>query len=652
MSEREPLDRGAVLLALLAGIGAALWRMFLAPGSGWAPGGDAAGAWLSSVVQGDSPMVPILLVPPVHYVQAMLEPSLGADAAIGLRAVLGGLSTTLAAVLSARLAPASPKLAAGFAGLMAALLPASGALDLLVTTAALTTTLAVATALGWEAAVARKGLGAVLVAALCSALLLGATPGAAVEPSVVGLGPDLTAAFDASAAPAAVAVDQLPEGLAARQGRARLVASRRAGTALDDAQTERAWLQRGLERIGADPGRALGLVLWRAHHLLRTPELYGDITLSTAAAHTAFGPLAWRFRMYGALGIVGLLAVPLAGGRRRGIPVLVVAGLLLLGLSVLSASPQQGAPLLPLFAAGSGVAIAALSSALLERRYLVLVGLLVAVAGLRVLLAQPPESAWLPGPALAASGYVPAAPCAQHVLAPRAVRLEEERQRARDAVVRGDAAEALQRLRAAVDADPGFLAARADLAQLLLDQGKPSLARSLAEKVLEDDPCMDGAWATLGIARLRERDHRGAAHALERAVEIDPYVPAYEAALGTALLALGEDDRAVGLLESAVRWDPDLLPAHASLGRYRLEHGDAAGALPLLARASELAPDAIELQALHGLALIGTGDLAGARAILARAEAAGVGHHLAMQTLARGLEQAGGGGFQGFGGAP
>ncbi len=102
-------------------------------------------------------------------------------------------------------------------------------------------------------------------------------------------------------------------------------------------------------------------------------------------------------------------------------------------------------------------------------------------------------------------------------------------------------------LRAQVELNPANATARAQLAEVWLDRGKPRRAVPLLEQALERDPKSAELHYLLGLARLRAGDAKGALAPLSTALELEPKVRygAGYLAIGDTLTALGRVDEAI-----------------------------------------------------------------------------------------------------------
>jgi glycosyltransferase involved in cell wall biosynthesis len=86
----------------------------------------------------------------------------------------------------------------------------------------------------------------------------------------------------------------------------------------------------------------------------------------------------------------------------------------------------------------------------------------------------------------------------------------------------GGPQEAKKAYRLALSTRPDSPVASHNLAGLLSMQGALVESKSILEKILSRYPCLDRAWTTLGINKLRSGDLEGALDAFEIALKIDP----------------------------------------------------------------------------------------------------------------------------------
>ena len=188
----------------------------------------------------------------------------------------------------------------------------------------------------------------------------------------------------------------------------------------------------------------------------------------------------------------------------------------------------------------------------------------------------------------------------------------------------------------AIELDPNYAPSHAGLAmaygfQALLDLAPPRelwpRARSAAEKALELDPTLSGAYTTLGFVQASydwnwsgaERLYQQAlelnpgssdAHLgyamtslapvgrleealehLQKAIELDPLSPVVNMALGHLHLFRREDDRAVQQYRRAIEVDPTFHEGHVALGFFYLSRGQAEQAAAAFPEMPNTQPD-------------------------------------------------------------
>ncbi|MCA9535324.1 MAG: protein kinase [Myxococcales bacterium] len=134
---------------------------------------------------------------------------------------------------------------------------------------------------------------------------------------------------------------------------------------------------------------------------------------------------------------------------------------------------------------------------------------------------------------------------------------------------------ALRRERAAASrmaAAPGSANASAargvqDRARAATAAGNHAEATRLYEQLTRMTPSSAGAWYSLGVSRMRQRNGRGAAAALERATQLSPRNANYWATLGTARRNAGDAGGARAAFQQALRFDPNNATARRGLGQ-------------------------------------------------------------------------------------
>jgi protein O-GlcNAc transferase len=177
------------------------------------------------------------------------------------------------------------------------------------------------------------------------------------------------------------------------------------------------------------------------------------------------------------------------------------------------------------------------------------------------------------------------------------------------ALRRGETADAIDRLRRAVDAAPQRAVAHNDLGAALRLAGRLPEAAKALEQAVAAEPGYADAWNNLGLVRRAMGDFAAARGALERAIRLKPdFAPAFNA-LGVVLEALKDRAAALAAFEKALAIKPDYPEALTNFGLALLNHGDAAASLAPLQRAAHLAPAMAEAWLNLGLAQRGCGVL-------------------------------------------
>ena len=177
---------------------------------------------------------------------------------------------------------------------------------------------------------------------------------------------------------------------------------------------------------------------------------------------------------------------------------------------------------------------------------------------------------------------------------------------------RGNTDDAIADLRAAVDAAPDYVEARAVLAQLLTARGAAAdaaaLARSgLAQGLLAGSKRSASLWRVLGQAELARGDAVAAAAAFVEALarEADHAETHYNH--GVALQRQGDVEGAARAWQRALALDPNLEAAHYNLGVVFDRQGRSEAAVTAFTRALELAPERADAYKALGEALHAAG---------------------------------------------
>jgi adenylate cyclase len=145
--------------------------------------------------------------------------------------------------------------------------------------------------------------------------------------------------------------------------------------------------------------------------------------------------------------------------------------------------------------------------------------------------------------------------------------------------------------RRAIDLDPNFAAAHAQLAHAILrdawlyqTRGMAEVANEalpIAKKAISLDPSDAVARCSLGWVRFFQGDHDGALAEARHALTISPNYAAAHQCLGSTLVFSGQPREGIEGLRRAMRLDPDALQRHMQLsqiaiGLYFLREYDAA----------------------------------------------------------------------------
>ena len=405
------------------------------------------------------------------------------------------------------------------------------------------------------------------------------------------------------------------DGLATRS---RLVASVESDRWLTEREADQYWSGRALAHWAEDPVRYIGLTLRKAEQVLSWKEVQDNVDHDYLARRSAV--LSWIPPTYGVMVSLGLAGVALLARRRQHAPLLVLLITGIGGIALFFVVARYRVPLVPLWAACSGAAVAEAARRWRAGERGVVYRGAAAVAALCGLLTLPPTSAVWPWSWLVVDRAPPECLLDPHLL--RAPELESRYGAAFRLLVDGDLSAAEAGMREVWQADPQHYAAGVNLSYLLLQRGDAAGAARVASDVLKGDPCEEKAWMNLGNALLKQGQIPGGLGALHKAVEVDPYDPEMHAALGHAWLLAGNKTEARAALEFAVRWDPKGWKARALLARIALQERGMDEAARLLDEALALAPDQVDLYGMRGLAALGNGDLEGAAETLKRGEEA------------------------------
>lgn len=164
----------------------------------------------------------------------------------------------------------------------------------------------------------------------------------------------------------------------------------------------------------------------------------------------------------------------------------------------------------------------------------------------------------------------------------------------------GDMTAAVADFRAAIELDPAFLIAHANLGNALRLSGDLAGAKAEFDTIRRRDP--KNVLAAEGFAdlALAGGDREGAVRLLQEAADLDPVNPRYFAKAGKIELDAGRKDEGTKLLSRALELDPGYLPAFASLAAMHLASSDYVAAEKIYRDAADYAPEDADAQASHG----------------------------------------------------
>jgi len=192
-----------------------------------------------------------------------------------------------------------------------------------------------------------------------------------------------------------------------------------------------------------------------------------------------------------------------------------------------------------------------------------------------------------------------------------------------DRRTREDSDKAVDRLRRAVELDPEYAVAWAELARAYVGQAGGGFAprdesiaraREAAEKALALDPNLASAHAMLGYLQAGyDLDWRGADLRYRRALELDSGSSGILANAGMIARGLGRLDESVDRLRRAIARDPLQALLHANLAISLLYAGKLDEAEAACRLAIDLRPKAVSQKYLLGRILLAKGELEAAR---------------------------------------
>lgn len=162
----------------------------------------------------------------------------------------------------------------------------------------------------------------------------------------------------------------------------------------------------------------------------------------------------------------------------------------------------------------------------------------------------------------------------------------------------GDNAGAAQSLHRAIDLDPGFLAAMANLIAVDLASGDLPDARKIADRFIAIAPDSARALYSRGLVALRSGDSGTARADFSKLLRGDPQYAVAHYDLGVAESQLGHYAEALREFTAAVQISPAYARARFALGTVLLHNGDRTAAREAFDRAARDATDDSSLREL------------------------------------------------------
>jgi Flp pilus assembly protein TadD len=166
-----------------------------------------------------------------------------------------------------------------------------------------------------------------------------------------------------------------------------------------------------------------------------------------------------------------------------------------------------------------------------------------------------------------------ARPASTHVIGEDTVRAMYLNNRAAEALVAGDRA-AYWWARAAIEAEPGYVAPVNTLAVIYLRSDAPRQAEAALRHVLEREPDNVIALTNMVRAYVRLGQHADAEAMRARLAAIEPYPPFYFLDQGLAAIERGEYDKARALLNKELRRMPFHDEVHFAMALADLREGE------------------------------------------------------------------------------
>jgi tetratricopeptide (TPR) repeat protein/SAM-dependent methyltransferase len=183
----------------------------------------------------------------------------------------------------------------------------------------------------------------------------------------------------------------------------------------------------------------------------------------------------------------------------------------------------------------------------------------------------------------------------------------------------GQAAEAMARYDAAVQADPRCARAHLNRGNVLLASAKIDQARSAYQLAIDCDPHYAAAHYNLGNLNCRTGEYERALHNYQVALDIKPDFASAFVAMGNALDNLGRTSEAIESYQQALGINPGDAGIHFNVGLLAAAAGRHEQALDSLRRAIDIRPDYAAAHQAVGRVLASLGHLDAAEASLRHA---------------------------------
>lgn len=311
-------------------------------------------------------------------------------------------------------------------------------------------------------------------------------------------------------------------------------AEARQGRPLAPSEASRYWLQKGLDFVRTNPGKAALLYVKKALLVVSAFEVPDNFNYSFLKRYIPLlrFPL-FEFGLIGPLGLCGLFFA-WKGGRGKRISLLYLAILLYASTLILFfVVGRYRAPVIPLLFPFAAFAIGHLANEASQKRW---------------------KGVGLAGGLLVASFFL------------------------------------VNRVKV-IDTKPYEAVAHFNLGNALDAQGKPAQAEAEYRQAIELNPVYAEAYNNLGNVQQQEEKYEQAIAAYRQALELKPDFPDVHFNLGNAWKKQGKYEEAMGAYRQALELEPDFAQAYNGLGIALYEQGKLAEAEAAYREAIRLSPD-------------------------------------------------------------